>query len=54
MSMTLLVLFSIAMFAAIIGKLTVTAAGAANAACVCLLVMFVVLTRIQGIRKPVI
>ena len=54
MSVTLLLLFAIAMLAAIVGKLTVTAAGAANLACMCLLVVFCVLTRIQGIRKPVV
>ncbi|MDB5336500.1 MAG: hypothetical protein JWN70_2119 [Planctomycetaceae bacterium] len=54
MSITLLVLFAIAMLAAVIGKFTVAAAGVANVTCLCLLIVFAVLTRIQGVRKPVV
>ncbi len=54
MSVTLLVLFAIAMLTAVIGKFSVAAAGAANLVCLCLLVLFAVLTQIQGVRKPVV
>jgi hypothetical protein len=54
MSITLLVLFAIAMLAAVIGKFTVAGAGVANVTCLCLLIVFAVLTRIQGVRKPVV
>lgn len=54
MSVTLLVLFAIAMLAAVIGKFTVAAAGVANVTCLCMLVLFVALTRIHGVRKPVV
>ncbi|MDB5385178.1 MAG: hypothetical protein JWM11_824 [Planctomycetaceae bacterium] len=54
MSIQLLSLFAIAMFAAVIGKLAGSAASMANLVCLCVLLLFVVLTRIQGIRKPVV
>lgn len=54
MSVTLLVLFAIAMLAAVIGKFTAAAAGVANVTCLCMLVLFVALTRIHGVRKPVV
>ena len=54
MSVTLLVLFAMAMLTAVIGKVSVAAAGIANLVCLSLLVVFAVLTRIQGVRKPVV
>lgn len=54
MSVTLLLLFVIAMLTAVVGKFTVAAAGVANVICLCLLVLFAVLTQVQGIRKPVV
>jgi hypothetical protein len=54
MSIQLLSLFAIAMFAAVIGKVAVGAAGMANVICLSGLLLFMILTRIQGIRKPVV
>jgi hypothetical protein len=54
MSIRLLSLFAVSMFAAVIGKLSVSAAGMANLICLSVLLLFIVLTRIQGIRKPVV
>ena len=54
MSVTLLILFAMAMLTAVIGKFSVAAAGVANLVCVSLLVVFAVMTRIQGVRKPVL
>jgi hypothetical protein len=54
MSIQLLTLFAVAMFAAMIGKLAVGTTSVANLICVVVLMLFVVLTRIQGVRKPVV
>lgn len=54
MSVSLLVLFSTAMISAIAAKTVVGLGGAASVVSVCLLLIFVVLMRVQGIRKPVI
>lgn len=53
MPVHLLGLFSVAMISAVVGKVS-SAGGLANLICVCLLVLFVVLMRIQGVRKPVV
>ncbi len=54
MSVTLLILYAIAMLTAVVGKFSVAAAGIAQFICLFLLVTLVVLSRIQGIRKPVV
>ena len=54
MSVTLLILFAIAMLTVVVGKVSVAAAGVANIVFLFLLATFVVLSRIQGIRKPVV
>ena len=56
MSMELLILFAAAMVAAIIGfgEVAVGVAWVAKLACGVLLVLFVALTRVRGIRKPVV
>lgn len=54
MSIQLLSLFAVAMLAAVLGKLAVGTAGMANLVCLCGLMLFAILTRIQGIRKPVV
>lgn len=54
MSVNLLLLFSSAMVTAVVAKVTPGSSGMASIACVCLLVLFAVLTRVQGIRKPVV
>ena len=54
MSVNLLGLFSLAMITAVIAKMTAGYGGLASAACVGLLVLFAVLTRVHGVRKPVV
>jgi hypothetical protein len=54
MSVVLLLLFSFAMICAIAAKMVASLAGLANITCVCLLFLFVIGMRVQGIRKPVV
>lgn len=54
MSVNLLLLFSSAMVTAIVAKVTSSPGGWANITCLCLLVLFAILTQVNGIRKPVI
>jgi len=54
MSVNLLLLFSLAMITAVVAKMVTGYGIMATATCVCLLVLFAVMTRVQGIRKPVV
>ena len=54
MSVHLQLLFSSAMITAIVSKTSPSPSGLAEIVCGCLLVGFVLLMRVQGIRKPVV